>query len=157
MNYAGTHETAETRVAAVVDLYGPVDYGKLAMERRDHPERFNVKGIARHAANGGGIRFFGVEALDEAGLAKLRSLSPIGGVHAGMTPFLAIHGSKDDQVSFAQSTEMCEAMHKAKAGCELITVHDVLLSIYRPMQSQPPAAMRVTFSLDLLLFRVTAP
>lgn len=32
-------------------------------------------------------------------------------------------------------------------------VRDVLLSIYRPMQSKPAAAMRVTFSLDLLLFR----
>jgi hypothetical protein len=32
-------------------------------------------------------------------------------------------------------------------------VQDVLLSIYRPMQSRPIEAMRVTFSLDLLLFR----
>jgi 23S rRNA (guanine745-N1)-methyltransferase len=32
-------------------------------------------------------------------------------------------------------------------------VRDVLLSIYRPMRSQPVDAMRVTFSLDLLLFR----
>ena len=32
-------------------------------------------------------------------------------------------------------------------------VHDVLLSIYRPMRAQPVEAMRVTFSLDLLLFR----
>ena len=32
-------------------------------------------------------------------------------------------------------------------------VHDVLHSIYRPMRSQPAEAMRVTFSLDLLLFR----
>ncbi len=32
-------------------------------------------------------------------------------------------------------------------------VEDVLLSIYRPMGSKPVAATRVTFSLDLLLFR----
>jgi 23S rRNA (guanine745-N1)-methyltransferase len=32
-------------------------------------------------------------------------------------------------------------------------VRDVLLSIYRPMQSQQAIAMAVTFSLDLLLFR----
>ena len=32
-------------------------------------------------------------------------------------------------------------------------VRDVLASIYRPMQSRPVEAMRVTFSLDLLLFR----
>jgi len=32
-------------------------------------------------------------------------------------------------------------------------VQDVLLSIYRPMRAQPVEAMRLTFSLDLLLFR----
>lgn len=32
-------------------------------------------------------------------------------------------------------------------------VADVLLSIYRPIRSRPVEAMRVTFSLDLLLFR----
>ncbi len=32
-------------------------------------------------------------------------------------------------------------------------VHDVLVSIYRPMRAQPVEAMRLTFSLDLLLFR----
>lgn len=34
-------------------------------------------------------------------------------------------------------------------------VEDVLLSIYRPMTDKPARAMRVTFSLDLLLFRAT--
>ena len=32
-------------------------------------------------------------------------------------------------------------------------VQDVLHSIYRPLRSEPVTAMRVTFSLDLLLFR----
>ena len=32
-------------------------------------------------------------------------------------------------------------------------VEDVLLSIYRPMRASPPEATRLTFSLDLLLFR----
>ena len=32
-------------------------------------------------------------------------------------------------------------------------VQDVLVSIYRPLRSKPVEAMRVTFSLDLLLFR----
>jgi 23S rRNA (guanine745-N1)-methyltransferase len=35
-------------------------------------------------------------------------------------------------------------------------VQDVLHSIYRPLQSHPAQATRVTFSLDLLLFRPTA-
>jgi acetyl esterase len=122
VNYAGTHETPDTRVAAVVDFYGPVDYGKLALLRRDHPERFNMTSINRHASNGGGIRFFGAEQLDEAGLQKLHAVSPIAGVHKGMTPFLCIHGTRDDQVAFGQSTEMCDAMHKVGASCELIVI-----------------------------------
>jgi 23S rRNA (guanine745-N1)-methyltransferase len=39
------------------------------------------------------------------------------------------------------------------ADLDAAAVQDVLLSIYRPMRSQPAEAMRVTFSLDLLLFR----
>ncbi|SPE36227.1 Alpha/beta hydrolase fold-3 domain protein (fragment) [Candidatus Sulfopaludibacter sp. SbA6] len=122
VNYAGTHETPETRVAAVVDMYGPVDYGKLAQLRRDHPERFNMTSINRHAANGGGIHFFGAEQLDEAGLAKLHAVAPIFAVHKGMAPFLCIHGDKDDQVAYEQSPAMCDAMHKVGAVCELITI-----------------------------------
>ena len=122
VNYAGTHETPDTRVAAVVDFYGPVDYGELAELRRDHPERFNMATINRHAANGGGIHFFGADQLDEAGLRKLRAISPIAAVHKGMTPFLCIHGTKDDQVAYEQSPEMCDAMHKVGAACELITI-----------------------------------
>jgi len=122
VNYAGTHETPDTKVAAVVDFYGPSDYGKLALARRDHPERFNMAAINRHAAHGGGIHFFGVEQLDAAGLAKLQAVAPIAAVHKGMPPFLVIHGTKDDQVSFEQSTEFCDAIRNVGTACELITI-----------------------------------
>jgi len=39
------------------------------------------------------------------------------------------------------------------ADLDANAVNDVLHSVYRPMQSKPAEAMRVTFSLDLLLFR----
>ena len=42
------------------------------------------------------------------------------------------------------------------ADLDAAAVHDILHSIYRPMRSQPADAMRVTFSLDLLLFGKTA-
>jgi 23S rRNA (guanine745-N1)-methyltransferase len=41
----------------------------------------------------------------------------------------------------------------AVADLDAATVSDVLHSIYRPKQEGRPEAMRVTFSLDLLLFR----
>jgi acetyl esterase len=88
----------------------------------EHPERFNMATINRHAANGGGIHFFGVEQLDEAGLAKLHAVAPIAAVHKGMPPFLAIHGTKDDQVSFEQSTEFCDAIRHVGTACDLITI-----------------------------------
>lgn len=109
VNYAGTHERSGAKVAAVVDFYGPVDYAKLASERRDHPERFNMASINRHASHGGGIHFFGVDQLDQAGLAKLRSLAPIAAVHKGMPPFLCIHGTKDDQ-SLTSSRPRCATL-----------------------------------------------
>jgi 23S rRNA (guanine745-N1)-methyltransferase len=39
------------------------------------------------------------------------------------------------------------------ADLDADAVRDILVSIYRPMRAQPADAMRVTFSLDLLLFR----
>jgi 23S rRNA (guanine745-N1)-methyltransferase len=39
------------------------------------------------------------------------------------------------------------------ADLDASTVQDILVSIYRPMRSQKVEAMRVTFGLDLLLFR----
>lgn len=122
VNYAGTHDTPQTKVAAVVDFYGPVDYEKLALARRDHPELFNMKSINGHMANHGSMAFFGAETLDGEGRAKLRAIAPITAVHKGMAPFLCIHGTKDDQVLYDQSPAMCAAMHKVGAGCELITI-----------------------------------
>jgi 23S rRNA (guanine745-N1)-methyltransferase len=39
------------------------------------------------------------------------------------------------------------------ANLDAAAIYNVLHSIYRPMRSQPAQAMRVTFALDLLLFR----
>jgi acetyl esterase len=122
VNYAGTHFTAATKVAAVVDFYGPSDYATLALLRRAHPERFNMTSINRHAANGGGIHFFGFSQLDDAAVAKLHAMSPLTGVHTGMPPFLCIHGTHDDQVAFEQTPPFCNAIKAAGSNCELITI-----------------------------------
>jgi 23S rRNA (guanine745-N1)-methyltransferase len=42
-----------------------------------------------------------------------------------------------------------------RADLDAAAVHDVLLSIYRPRPAEAVQAQRVTFSLDLLLFRPT--
>jgi len=122
VNYAAAHETPETRVAAVVDIYGPVDYEKIARQRKDYPARFNMTSINSHQAKGGGIWFFQVEGYDEASFAKLKEVSPIHAFHKGMPPFLAIHGTRDDQVPYEQSTMTCDALRKLGVACDIITV-----------------------------------
>ena len=122
VNYAGTHMKPDSDIAAVVDFYGPSDYSTLALLRRDHPERFDMANINKHAANGGGIHYFGVDQLDDAGIAKLHSLSPIAAVHKGMPPFLCIHGNKDDQVAFDQTPPFCDAIKAVGSACEIITI-----------------------------------
>ncbi len=120
--YAVTHETAETRVPVSVHFYPPSNYRVLAELRRDHPERFDMTSANRHLANGGGIRFFGLEQLDAAALARLDKISPVNAVHKGLGPMLIIHGTLDDQVAYELSPKMCEAMKKVGSVCDLITI-----------------------------------
>jgi 23S rRNA (guanine745-N1)-methyltransferase len=56
--------------------------------------------------------------------------------------------------TFSQHFRLVDQRRAATSvDLDAAAVHDVLHSIYRPMQSKPAEAMRLTFSLDLLLFR----
>jgi hypothetical protein len=56
--------------------------------------------------------------------------------------------------TFANDFKLAEQRRvTTTADLDAAAVADVLLSIYRPMQSTPAEAMRLTFSLDLLLFK----
>lgn len=71
---------------------------------------------------------------------------------------IELRGTGRDRVdrtveTFAQDFTLVERRRVTTvADLDAATVQDVLLSIYRPMQVHPAEAMRVTFSLDLLLF-----
>lgn len=122
ITYAATHASPETKTSAVVDFYGPVDYAKQVELRRDHPERFDMVSANRHAANGGGMKYFGVDQADAAGMNRLREISPLNAVHPGIAPFLIIHGDHDDQVAYEESPVMCDKLRRMGNRCELITV-----------------------------------
>jgi 23S rRNA (guanine745-N1)-methyltransferase len=70
-----------------------------------------------------------------------------------------LRGSGHDRAArtietFASLFRLVDQRHVAThAALDAEAVQDVLLSIYRPLRSRPVDAMRVTFSLDLLLFR----
>jgi 23S rRNA (guanine745-N1)-methyltransferase len=77
----------------------------------------------------------------------------------GPQDLIELRGSGRDRVdrtleTFAQEFTLTDRRVVTTASdLDTTGVEDVLLSIYRPMQSRPVEAMRVTFSLDLLLFR----
>ncbi|MGO9273592.1 MAG: methyltransferase domain-containing protein [Terriglobia bacterium] len=79
----------------------------------------------------------------------------------GPEDLLELRGAGRDRVArtletFAHHFRLVDRHRVATAAdLDAAAVHDVLLSIYRPRRQQPAAAMRVTFSLDLLLFRAS--
>jgi acetyl esterase len=101
--------TKATRVAAVVDFYGPHDLYKREHDRGEVGENLqNFLGIAKQ--------------IDGAGEAKLREASPINYVKKGLPPFLFIHGTKDASVPFAQSGMLCDKLRAAGNRCEVFPV-----------------------------------
>jgi 23S rRNA (guanine745-N1)-methyltransferase len=72
---------------------------------------------------------------------------------------IELRGAGRDRVArtvetFARDFRLIDRRRVATmADLDTSAIHDVLLSIYRPMRSQAAEAMRVTLSLDLLLFR----
>jgi 23S rRNA (guanine745-N1)-methyltransferase len=55
---------------------------------------------------------------------------------------------------FSHNFELSEQRQITTAtDLDAAAVEDILLSVYRPLRSEPVTAMRITFSLDLLLFR----
>lgn len=72
---------------------------------------------------------------------------------------IELRGASRDRVTrtvenFADEFELLHSDRVTATGrLDAAAVEDVLLSIYRPMQSQAPKPRLVTFSLDLLLFR----
>lgn len=106
---AGTRGRGDTRVAAVVDFYGPHDIVKQVAER----DKGDYTAMAK--------RFFRSAPMPETE-ARLREASPIHYVHKGMPPFLFIHGTEDKSVPYNQSPLMCDKMKSVGVACEIITV-----------------------------------
>lgn len=106
--FAVAKNDRNSRVAAVVDFYGP--HNLLKRER----DRGEVGSNMR--------QFLGIDKLDAEGERKLREASPITYVRKGLPPFLFIHGTKDASVPYDQSPLMCDALRKAGNVCEVYTV-----------------------------------
>jgi alpha-L-fucosidase 2 len=107
VSYAGTR-ARNHEIACVVSLYGVHDFVSAAIAWKPLPTEL--------------FQLFGILAVDATTVSTLVKGSPVTYIHPDMPPYLLIHGSKDEDVPYAQSVEMCRDMKAAGARCELVTV-----------------------------------
>jgi acetyl esterase/lipase len=108
VSYVGARNQADSRVAAVVSMYGVHDFVAAAVQWKPLPhELFDL---------------FGITAVNAETAPVLIKASPVVYISKEMPPFLLMHGSKDEDVPYEQSVEMCDRMKKAGAHCDLITI-----------------------------------
>jgi acetyl esterase len=107
VSYVGAREKAR-EIAAVVSLYGVHDFVSAAIEWKPIPTEL--------------YQLFGISSVDATTASTLIKGSPVTYIHRDMPPYLLIHGSKDEDVPYEQSVEMCRDMKAAGARCDLVTV-----------------------------------
>jgi acetyl esterase len=108
VSYVGARNQPESRVAAVVSMYGIHDFVAASVQWKPLPHEL--------------LDLFGIPQVDAETVPLLIKASPVIYISKGMPPFLLIHGSKDEDVPHEQSVEMCDRMKLAGARCDLITI-----------------------------------
>jgi acetyl esterase len=108
VSYVGARNRPDSRVAAVVSMYGVHDFVAAAVQWKPLPHEL--------------LDLFGITAVTAETAPELIKASPVVYISKEMPPFLLMHGSKDEDVPYEQSVEMCDKMKKAGAHCDLITI-----------------------------------
>lgn len=108
VSFVGARQSRGTRVAAVLSLYGVHDFITAAIDWKPIPSEI--------------LQLFGIDAVDAGTAPILIKASPVTYIQKDMPPFLLMHGSKDEDVPYSQSVEMCRKIKEAGASCELITI-----------------------------------
>ncbi|HJT01701.1 MAG TPA: alpha/beta hydrolase [Terriglobales bacterium] len=108
VSYVGARSQPGSRVAAVVSLYGIHDFISAAMEWKPFPHEV--------------LDLLGIRQVNAETAPLLIKASPVVYVSKDVPPFLLIHGSKDEDVPYDQSLEMCSRIKQMGARCDLITI-----------------------------------
>lgn len=109
VSYVGARNLPKSRVAAVVSMYGVHDFISACVAWKPVPTEI--------------LQLFGIQSVNAATAPILIKASPVTYVHRDMPPFLLMHGTRDEDVPYDQSVEMCEKMKTAGARCDLITIN----------------------------------
>ena len=111
----GPHTDKDTKVAGVIDFFGPTDVAKMNAQR--------LPGTMDHdTADAPEAKLLGgpVQTIPD----KVKSANPLTYVDKSDPPFLIVHGDKDPLVPHGQSGILEAELKKAGVVCELYTVKD---------------------------------
>jgi acetyl esterase len=108
VSYVGARSRPELGVAAVVSMYGIHDFISASLAWKPLPTEI--------------LQLFGIPEVNAETAPLLIEASPVMYVSRNMPPFLLMHGSKDEDVPYQQSVEMCQRMKTVGAHCDLITI-----------------------------------
>lgn len=128
----GGYEGVSSRVQAVVDWCGPVDFTRGGF----NDDNDLILPSEQKNATGTIAALLGV-AFDKDPEAW-KAASPISHVASGTAPFLIVHGDRDMLVSVSQSTRFAAALKQAGSPAELIVVKNGGHSLNAPA-GMPPA------------------
>ncbi len=109
----GGNLTQSSRVQAVIDYYGPVDFISIIDQKSD---------IKRGEVGAPEVQFLGGRTLEHKEVAI--KASPLTYVTKEVPPFLIVHGEKDPRVPLEQPREMLDAVQKAGGEAALHLVKD---------------------------------
>jgi acetyl esterase len=123
VSFVGAKHEPENLVAAVVSFFGEHDLvdrthpkGRCLVDGKEVPMTGTV------CLSPGLSKFLGVNGGGPETEAIVKRASPASYIRKDMPPYLLIHGTKDFNVPYEQSVVMCDAMRRAGAQCDLITI-----------------------------------
>ncbi|WP_425619211.1 alpha/beta fold hydrolase [Anatilimnocola sp. NA78] len=102
------NEKEKLGLAAVVPIYAPHDLEFQVQQRKELGPSMKA--------------LLGLEELNDDAWLKLRGASITTNLPSKLPPYLLIHGTKDEQVPYEQSTRFQEKMKAAGNRCDLITI-----------------------------------
>ncbi len=107
----GNHNDQSSRVAAVVDFFGPTDF----LTMNDFPGRLN-----HNSADSPESKLIGgpIQEMKK----KVKTASPLSYISPDDAAFLIVHGSVDPLVPIDQSIQLDQALDKAKVSSTLIQI-----------------------------------
>jgi alpha-L-fucosidase 2 len=108
VSWHGAQAHGESAVKAVVSFYAPHDLEFQVRRRQQLGESMTA--------------LLGLSELNGEAWQALSAVSPANRVHAGMVPYLLIHGDADAQVPYEQSQQFQARMQAAGNLCDLLKI-----------------------------------